>query len=154
MHTLACTPFAGPCLFLSTSLLLLCRHSDFTGDSCMYLSFSLSEAFHHVSVLVIFYLPSIGAATPKWSFSPKLHHADHLVSDRSMMSNWLLQNVLTLVWWGLVARSTACSSRACQRALFVFFPPSSSWIFMAGSSTQFANAFPASLLMWSSGNAG
>jgi hypothetical protein len=63
------------------------------------------------------------------------------------------KNALAHVFWGLAGRSTACTSRACLRVSFSAFSPSSSWIFMAGSSTPSLNALLAHLRMWSLGSA-
>jgi hypothetical protein len=121
--------------------------------------FGISWRFPRVSrwpfftfpVPVIFCLPSLGAATLESAWlstapSPQLQHADRLVSLRRVGGDWLPQNARALLLWSLAARSTACSSRACLRTSFtVFSPHRSSWIFMSGSSTPSASAFPLSL---------
>jgi hypothetical protein len=83
-----------------------------------------------------------------WPGSPQLQHADHLVPLRlvgaigSPTISWRPFCVACRLW------TQSFSSRAYLRASFSFFSPhSSSWIFMAESSTSSENALPAFLHM-------
>jgi hypothetical protein len=104
---------------------------------------------------VIFCLPSVGASTlelARFSTAPAFQLPWVPLSGGC---NWLPQNVFVLLLWDLAPRNTAYSSSACLKASFtVFSPPLSNATFISWSSTSSANAFPASLLMWSSGRVG
>jgi hypothetical protein len=146
VYAAVCPLPPAPVHFLTVrhpSCLLLCCYSV-TIRTFLAVPLCLSEAFHHVTSASRFLPPFHRCSYPE---SGLALHSSRLVSLHRV-GDWLPHNVLALLLWGLAARSMACNSKACLRASFtVFSPPTSSWIFMVGSSTPSANALPASPYM-------